>query len=105
MVLGNMRHQGAFVGQLAVISKKISELMTAQNAAKKAGDDIKKELKNERRKRQRIMPKAKGLSNSNLVNILAERSAKNDGGVSLSPADNDGGLVASGSGSASASAS
>ena len=102
-LLGNTK--GAFFEGQAVISQKISELMTAQKAAKKARDDIKKELRNERRKKQRIMSKAKGLSNSDLCNILAERNTKADKSVSLSPAEPEGGNDASGSGSGSASAS
>ena len=99
------KSKGAFFEGEAIISKKISELMTAQKAAKQARDDIKKELRNERRKKQRIMSKAKGLSNSDLVNILAERNTKPDKSVSPSPAEAEGGAVASGSGSGSASAS
>ena len=93
-----------FEGQ-NVISKKIAELMTAQKAAKKARDSIKKELRNERRKKQRIMSKAKGLSNSDLVNILAERNTKPDKSESQSGAGAEGGHEASRSSSGSASAS
>ena len=91
-----------FEGQ-AIVSKKISELMTAQKAAKTARDDIKKELRNERRKKQRIMSKAKGLSNSDLCNILAERKVNKS--VSPLPAVGEGGDGASGSASGSASSS
>ena len=86
-----------------VISLKISNLVAAQKAIKKTRDDIKKELKNERRKRGRILRKAKGLSNNDLSMILAERNHK-AGGTSRSPADQDGGDAASGSGSASSNA-
>ena len=103
-VLGNLRRQGAFNDRTATISAKIEELMGAQKEAKKAREEIQKELKNEKRKRHRIMKKTKGLSNSDLVDILAERRSKSGRGVSPSPAEDEGGSGASGSGSASAKA-
>ena len=51
------------------------------------------------------MSKAKGLSNAELVTILAERNAKSEGGESLSPAEQRGRDEVPGSGSASGGSS
>ena len=72
-------------------------------AEKKARDNIKKVLRNERRRKQRIMLKAKGLRNSDLVTTLAERNIIHDKSVSPVLAEAEGGNGAFGSGFASAS--
>ena len=54
--------------QVAQLEQRKKELMAERNA-------VKRELKNEQRKRVRMMERARGLSDADLANILATRAA------------------------------
>ena len=54
--------------QVAQLEQRKKELMAERNA-------VKRELKNEQRKRVRMMERARGLSDLDLTNILATRAA------------------------------
>ena len=84
------------------IGNKIKELQNLAKAQQEQRKAIQKELKNARTRRSRLMKKTKGLSSADLMELMAERGAREAAsGVSPSPAVGDGVSGATGSGSGS----
>ena len=89
------------------LNQKINALQFEATAQKKARELIMRELKNERRKRQRLMAKTKGLSSKDLLDLLTDRAGESGGSdsVSSSPAGSSGDNAGNGGSAASGSAS
>ena len=101
----NMEERGT--GKMAgyAISTKIQSLVAAQNEARAVRRTITKDLRNERRRKARLMSRTKGLTNADIILMLAERKMKKERNVSPPPVDDVGGNGATGSGSGGGTAS
>ena len=73
-LMGGMGDSAA--GRVAQLEAHRRDLQDQRRALVKARAEVQKKIKNEKKKRQRIMEKAKGLSGADLMNVIAARAAQ-----------------------------
>ena len=104
VTLALKHHQTASDGKNGM-RDKIKNLVEEQAACKASRKKVLKELKNERRKRNRLLNKTRGLSDADLIELLRDRHDKlGEDSVSPSPAEGDGLTGAPGKASSSGGA-
>ena len=62
-------------GRVAALQQQEREIAAHRRQLKVQKDDVARKIKNEKRKRKRMMDKAKGLSDAELVAVLGARTA------------------------------
>ena len=73
-LMGGMGDPAA--GRVAQLEDHRRDLQGQRRALMKERTDVQKMIKNEKKKRQRIMEKAKGLSDADLMSVIAARAAQ-----------------------------
>ena len=82
--------QAHAASKATTLQQRIKALVEEQAAQKKARKQVLKELKNNRRKRSRLLKKTKGLSDGDLIELLRGRQANElSGGIDASEVGGD----------------